>query len=290
MTGFAREDGGYDAFSWRWEVRSVNGRGLDVRLRLPSGLEGFEAQARDLTGKRLKRGNVSINLSLTQSPGITDYRLNEALLQRLVAISEEVAAKTGADAPRVDGLLRLKGVLEAEEPEESEEARTARTEELAESLNQVLTKIVAARAEEGARLEIVLGSILDEIAQLTEKARALAAAQPEAIRDRLTAQISELLDHSPRIADDRLAQEAAVLVGKADVREELDRLAAHISQGRELLAAGGPVGRRLDFLCQEFNREANTLCSKAQDLELTRTGLALKAAIEQFREQVQNIE
>ena len=290
MTGFAREEGEFDAFGWRWEVRSVNNRGLDIRTRLPPGMEAFEIAVRDLVGKRFKRGSFNISLNLTRTPGLTGYRLNEALLERVLVLTEELRKRTGAPPPTAEGLLRLRGVLEAEEVVDGDDTRTAREAAMAESLGRALAQVEVARAEEGARLKAILDGQVDEISALAQQARKLAAAQPDAIRSRVTGQLAELVGGTTPISEDRLAQEIAVMIGKADVREEIDRLDAHVGQARDMLGAGGAVGRRLDFLSQEFNREANTLCSKSQDLELTRTGLALKAAIEQFREQVQNIE
>ena len=290
MTGFARKEGAFEAFSWRWELRSVNNRGLDIRVRLPSAMESFEARVRDLVGKRFKRGSFNISLNLTQAPGVANYRLNEALLERVLSIAAEVQARTGAAPPQVDGLLRLRGVLEPEETVGDDESRTGCENAMAASLAEALDGVAEARAEEGARLKGVLSGFIDEIEQLATAARSLAAAQPEAIRARIAAQLAELVEASQSLPDERVAQEVAVIVAKADIREEIDRIDAHAAQARELVEQGGAVGRRLDFLSQEFNREANTLCSKAQDLELTRTGLDLKAVIEQFREQVQNIE
>ncbi|MBT3792162.1 MAG: YicC family protein [Rhodospirillales bacterium] len=290
MTGFAREEGAHEAFSWRWEVRSVNNRGLDIRVRLPSGMEALEIQARDQASKKFKRGSFNLNLNLTAAPEIAGYKLNEDLLNHVLAIAETVQAKTGAKPPQVDGLLRLRGILEAEEATDSDAVRRSREQAMVKSLGSALDKIAEARREEGARMLLVLLGFVDEIETLSGAARTLAAAQPDAIAARVKNQIAEFLEASQSPPEDRLAQEIAMMVGKADIREEIDRLDAHIAQARELLASGDAVGRRLDFLSQEFNREANTLCSKSQDLELTRTGLALKAAIEQFREQVQNIQ
>jgi len=290
MTGFAREEGEFEAFSWRWELRSVNNRGLDVRVRLPSGMESFEIRVRDSVGKRFKRGSFNISLNLTEMPGLAGYRLNKGLLDRVIEIAEEVRARTGGPAPGADGLLRLRGVLEPEEPGSDDESRSSREQAMADSLDAALENVASARLDEGKRLATVLTGFLDEIEGLASRARELAAAQPDAIRARIKGQLEELLPGDKALPEDRLAQEMAMIVAKADVREEIDRLDAHGAQARELMAGGGVVGRRLEFLSQEFNREANTLCSKAQDLELTRTGLDLKAVIEQFREQVQNIE
>lgn len=290
MTGFARAEGGFGGFSWRWELRSVNNRGLDVRVRLPAGMEAFEVVVRETVGKRFKRGSFNISLNLVTAPGVVGYRLNEALLDHVLAIAAGLRERTGAPPPAVDGLLRLRGVLEPEEATDSDEDRAAREAAMTENLQHALDQVSAVRAAEGARLERVLTDIADEIAALAAKARALAAAQPEAIRARVTAQLDELLTQAPPLPEDRLAQEIALMVGKADVREEIDRLDAHVAQAREIMAGGGAVGRRLDFLAQEFNREANTLCSKANAVDVTRLGLQLKTVIDQFREQVQNVE
>ncbi len=290
MTGFAREEGEHGEFAWRWEVRSVNNRGLDIRVRMAPGHESFEITVRDRLGKRFKRGSFNVSFNLTRTPGLTGYRLNEPLLERVLALAEAIRARTGGAPPAAEGLLRLRGVLEPEETADDDAERNARETAMAASLDRALVQVEAARAAEGARLETVLRGLVEEIAALAARARALAASQPEAIRARVTGQVAELLAGAAPLAEERLAQEIALMVGKADVREEIDRLDAHVAQALELIGAGGAVGRRLDFLSQEFNREANTLCSKSQDLELTRTGLALKAAIEQFREQVQNIE
>jgi uncharacterized protein (TIGR00255 family) len=290
MTGFARAEGEFDSFAWRWEVRSVNNRGLDTRVRMPQGMESFEIVVRDLIAKRFKRGSFNVSLNLTRTPGLTGYRLNEPLLERVLELADVIRARTGAPPPTAEGLLRLRGVLEAEESDDGDEMRAAREKALIESLSQALVQVEKARAEEGLRLEVVLHALVDEIAVLAARSRRLAAAQPNSLRTRIAAQLKELVAGGTPLPEERLAQEIAVMVGKADVREEIDRLDSHVAQARDLIREGGPVGRRLDFLLQEFNREANTLCSKSQDLELTRTGLALKAAIEQLREQVQNIE
>ncbi len=290
MTGFAREEGEFEAFSWRWELRSVNSRGLDVRVRLPSGMESFEIKVRDSVGKRFKRGSFNISLNLTETPGLASYQLNQALLDRVIEIAEEVRARTGGAPLAADGLLRLRGILEPEEAGSDDATRSARENAIGESLAAALEKVAQARREEGQRLMVVLTGFLDEIENLAARARELAGAQPDAIRARIKGQLDELLPSGQALPEDRLAQEIAIIVAKADIREEIDRLDAHGAQAREMISDGGVIGRRLDFLSQELNREANTLCSKAQDLDLTRAGLDLKAVIEQFREQVQNIE
>ncbi len=295
MTGFARSQGdvsGPPATVWTWEARSVNSKALDVRLRLPAGFDSLEAGARDAVMRRFKRGSVSLSLTAARTDDQPAIRLNEALLAQLVDIVGVWRERVGERVapPTMDGLLAVKGVLEPVQETEDEGAARARDAAMMDGLARTLDALAAMRAEEGARLAVVLNGQLDAIAELVRRAANSASARPEAIRERLRAQVAALLDASPLLPEERLAQEAALLAAKADVREELDRLNAHVEAARTLLAEGGPVGRKLDFLCQEFNREANTLCSKSSSIDLTRIGLDLKAAIDQMREQVQNIE
>lgn len=290
MTGFARSQGEDERVSWTWELRSVNSRGLDQRYRLPGGWEALEPEVRALAGEALARGSLQANLTLRSGKAPAKLTVNRAMLDQLVAIAKELETEVPAAPARLDGLLSLRGVLEESEEEESEERQAARRAAVRDDFSTALAALVEMRRQEGARLQTLVHEHLERIAELEAAARTCAATQPAAIKARLTALLAELLEAEPALPEERLAQEAALLVGKADVREELDRLAAHIAASRELLAEGGPVGRRLDFLCQEFNREANTLCSKSADVELTRIGLELKSAIEQLREQVQNLE
>ncbi len=291
MTGFARIDGAGEVLSWVWEVRSVNGKGLDVRGRYPGGYEGLDTVARTEAPKHFKRGNLSLNLTVTQTAGGQRHSLNTDLVGEILALARELEA-TGAGPQKLDAILAVRGVIEVTDAHDTE--AEARDRSLIErDLTAVFARLAAARAEEGARLVAPLSGALDQIEALVAEADGLAATRPPAIRDRLMRQIEELLGAEAGGADPaRLAQEVAILAAKADIREELDRLRAHIGQARALLAqaATDAVGRRLDFLCQEFNREANTLCSKSTDTELTRVGLSLKSVIEQFREQIQNIE
>ena len=290
MTGFAEAPGAHGGLRWRWEVKSVNGRGLDVRLRMPPGFEGVEAAARMLAGERFRRGNVQATLSLEPQEGARGLRVDPAALSAAVRIAREVAAETGMAPARVDGLLALKGVIIQDDAIALDAAqRAARDASILESLAYAFDALARARATEGAKLAHVLAAHVRDIENLTEEARRLSAAQPAAIRERLHAQLKDLLGSTP-VSEDRLAQEIALLAAKADVREELDRLAAHVHEARALVGSKDGVGRKLDFLAQEFNREANTLCSKSSDVVLTRVGLALKAAIDQFREQSQNVE
>jgi uncharacterized protein (TIGR00255 family) len=290
MTGFAESAGAHAGFAWRWEVKSVNGRGLDMRLRTPPGLDGLDAPARKLASARFTRGSLQVSLTSEPQEGARGLKIDAAALASAVSIAREIAAETGLPPARVDGLLALKGVIVAEETAPLDEAaRALRDAAILESLAHAFDALVRERLNEGAKLQALLSAQLEEIARLTAEAGAQAAAQPAALKARLQAQWQELLAGVP-LPEERLAQEAALLAAKADVREELDRLAAHVEDARAMLKEGQAIGRKLDFLSQEFNREANTLCSKSSDIALTRIGLALKAGIDQFREQSQNVE
>ncbi len=291
MTGFARTGGQDGACSWTWEVKSVNAKGLDVRCRLPGGFERLEPPARDRVKEMFRRGNLTLMLNVTWDKGRAGFRVNQAVLGELLATLPEIQKQVpGAGPPSADGLLGLRGVIEPIEEDLSDEALEALETTILADLDSALEGLAEMRGDEGSRLVPAIESLLDDIGRLCGKAEELAAAQPEAIRERLKTQVQALLEDVPAIPEERLVQEAALLMSKADLREELDRLKAHQEAARELVASDNAVGRKLDFLCQEFNREANTLCSKSQDIELTRVGLELKAAIEQLREQVQNIE
>jgi uncharacterized protein (TIGR00255 family) len=291
MTGFARIEGHEQALGWVWEVKSVNGKSLDLRVRLPAGFDALELPLRQSVQQRLKRGAVSASLNVTREAGAVGLKLNREALAAVLAIAREISSEVEAAPPRLDGLLAIKGVLEAGDEEVAdEELRKRREAAMLAGFEMALGRLGEARAAEGARLETVLEARLTEIAGLVAEAERQASVQPEALRARLKEQVEALLQASPALSEERLAQEAALIAAKADVREELDRLTAHLDAARALVGEGGAVGRRFDFLCQEFNREANTLCAKSNDIALTRIGLALKAAIEQLREQVQNIE
>jgi uncharacterized protein (TIGR00255 family) len=290
MTGFARADGHEDGVSWVWEVKSVNSKSLDLRVRLAAGFDALELPLRQSLAQRVRRGALAVTLTLARATGSGGIRVNREALAQVLAAAQALVAEGKAAPPRADGLLALRGVLESGEEIEDEAARERRTAAMLASWEKALDGLVDMRAAEGERLVPVLEARLADIAQLVAAAEDSAAAQPEALRERLRQNVAELLEASPALPPERLAQEAALLAAKADIREELDRLAAHIIAAQELLAEGGAIGRRFDFLCQEFNREANTLCAKSADVQLTRTGLALKAAIEQLREQVQNLE
>jgi uncharacterized protein (TIGR00255 family) len=290
MTGFARAEGEADGLAWSWELKSVNGKSLDLRFRLPAGFDALELPLRALAAERLKRGSVSLNLTVARTAAGAPLQVNRAVLDQVLALSRELGKKVKAAPPTIDGLLALRGVLESGEEIPDAATRERREKVLLAGCRKALDALGTMRRAEGARLGAVLSERLGEIADLVAAAEASAATQPDAIRARLRSLVDALKDAVPSIPEERLAQEAALLVARGDIREELDRLAAHIAASRELLAEGGAIGRRLDFLCQELNREANTLCSKSADVELTRMGLDLKAGIEQLREQVQNIE
>jgi len=288
MTGFARADGADHGYVWTFEIKSVNGRNLDLRCRVAPGFDALEPVAKAVVPQRVRRGNVNVTLTVNRTATGGELRINRPLLYRLIALGNELSDV--AEKPRLDALLAVRGVVETIEDTDLGDARERIEAAMAATLNDALDRLTTARFAEGARLVQVLTEHLDEIARLTEQASRCASLQPDAIRHKLRAQVAALLDAIPSLTEDRLAQEAALLITRADVREELDRLRAHIAAARDMMSKGGAIGRQLDFLCQEFNREANTLCSKSADVELTRTGLSLKAAIEQLREQAQNIE
>jgi uncharacterized protein (TIGR00255 family) len=290
MTGFARAHGAAGRYAWAWEIKSVNGKGLDLRLRLPAGWDAIEAPARAVASRALARGAVSATLEVKREGAVSAVRVNEEVLSAVLETMRSVARRVDAEAPSLDGILALKGVIEVVEAEESEPERRAAEQAVLEGFERALADLVAARRREGEALLPVLAGRIDEIARLVGAAEAAPARQPDAIRAKLAEQVQALLDTGVKFDSDRLYQEAVLLAAKVDVREEIDRLNAHVAAARDLLKAGGAVGRKLDFLAQEFNREANTLCAKANDASLSRIGLELKAAVDQFREQVQNLE
>mgnify|MGYP003388928205 CR=1 FL=1 len=289
MTGFARVDGAAAGYSWAWEVKSVNSKGLDLRFRLPHGFDQIEAMARKLGAEAFTRGNLSINLTLQRPDRPPALDVNRDVLEQMISLAAEY--KGGREKVDVETLLGLRGVVEVIENQDEDEADiAARDAAVADGFTELMKALATARTEEGARMAVVVDDHIEQIASLTAEAAGLAEMLPAKRTERLMAQIDELLGSDSPVSEDRLAQEIALIVARGDIREELDRLVAHVAAARDLMAEGGAVGRRLDFLCQEFNREANTLCSKSSDLELTRIGLALKAAIERLREQIQNIE
>ena len=289
MTGFARAEGAQGAWSWAVEARSVNGRNLEIRFKGPQGFDALERGTREAGQARFQRGQVSLTLQARRAEGATSaVNVNIAQLERYLAAVAPYVAAGQATAPSADGLLALRGVLETAEGDDLEEDRTVLEAAMAASVAVALDGLKQARLEEGAALLPVLSALVDRIEALTDAAASLAGEQPPMIRDRFQKRLTELAGEAA--SEERILQEAAAMAVKADVREELDRLGGHVTAARLLLTGEGPAGRRLDFLTQEFMREANTLCSKSATPALTATGLELKATIEQFREQVQNVE
>ncbi len=290
MTGFSRSHGTSGPYTFEWELKSVNAKGFDFRLRLPPGWDDVEVPARKRAAELLSRGTVYANLSVKRTGAASVVRINDDVLASILNVAAEISARTDAVAPSVDGLLGIKGVIEVVEPESDEAEMQAARAAVSASFEQTLQSLIDMRRREGVALGQILNQRMDEMERLAARAEAAPGRKPEAIRTRLAEQIAVLLETSDRFDADRLSQEAVMIAAKADIREELDRIAAHIAQARELLGKGGAVGRRLDFLAQEFNREVNTTCSKSNDIELTNVGLEMKTVVEQFREQVQNLE
>jgi uncharacterized protein (TIGR00255 family) len=290
MTGFARAEGMAGPYAWAWELKSVNAKGLELRLRLPSGWDAIEAAVRGRAAEALARGTVYANLSASREGVPPVVRINEPVLAAVLATIGDIAQRVEAAPPSLDGILALKGIIDISEADEREEERQAAEAAVLTGFAEAVAGLSDMRRREGDALGRVLEARLDEITALSRRAEATPGRRPEAIKARLGEQIAALLATSDRFDTDRLHQEAILIATKADVREELDRLASHVTQARRLIANGGPVGRRLDFLSQELNREVNTLCSKSNDVELTNIGLELKSVVEQFREQVQNLE
>jgi uncharacterized protein (TIGR00255 family) len=290
MTGFARGHGVSGSYAWAWELKSVNSKGLDLKLRLPPGWEAIEPGVRARASEILSRGSVFANLTVSREGVAPVARVNEPALNAVLAALKGLEGKVVGAPPSLDGILSLKGVMEVSEAEENEDERSAAEAAVVAGFGEALKGLAEMRRTEGQALGKILSARLSEIGALAVRAEATPGRKPEAIKARLAEQVAELLEASQRFDADRLHQEAIMLATKIDIREELDRLSAHVAQAKKLLADGGPIGRKLDFLSQELNRESNTLCSKANDLELTNIGLELKAVVEQFREQVQNLE
>ncbi|ABE63141.1 conserved hypothetical protein 255 [Nitrobacter hamburgensis X14] len=290
MTGFARSHGASGPYAFEWELKSVNAKGFDLRTRLPPGWDDIESTVRRRSAQVLSRGTVYANLTVKRSTAASVARINEEVLASILKAAGDLSGRIEAVAPSIDGLLSIKGVLEVVEADideaEEQESKAAATG----AFEQALRSLIDMREREGAALGQILLQRMDEIERLASRAEAAPGRRPDAVKARLAEQIAALLEASDRFDQDRLHQEAILIAAKADIREELDRIASHISQARELIGGGGPIGRRLDFLAQEFNREVNTCCSKSNDLELTNIGLEMKNVVEQFREQVQNLE
>jgi uncharacterized protein (TIGR00255 family) len=290
MTGYARGGGSVDGASFNCEIKSVNGRGLDLRLRLAPGFDALDVEIRRRIGRVLARGSVTFTLDVVRDNAGSEIVVNEPALATVLAALERLSQRFEGQAPRLDGILGLKGILVERPPVAAADAEERLTAAILAAADKCLAGLVQSRRAEGDHLLAILLARLDEIAALTRAAESHPSRRREAVLERLRAQIAELRDADIGLPDERLAQEAMLQATKADIREELDRLTAHVASARSLLAEGGPIGRKLDFLSQEFNREANTLCAKSAAVELTAIGLDLKAAIDQLREQVQNVE
>jgi uncharacterized protein (TIGR00255 family) len=290
MTGFARGQGVSGAYSWAWELKSVNGKGLDLRLRLPPGWDAVEVPVRNRAAEVLARGTIHATLTAKREGVAPVVRVNEPVLAAVLATVKGLAGRVEAAPPQLDGILSLKGVIEVVDEEEDETDRQTAQAAVIAGFQATASELAVMRRREGLALGQVLAQRLGEIAALAARAEVVPGRQPEAIKARIAEQVETLLGASDRFDPDRLHQEAILIASKADIREELDRLASHVAQAQRMIANGGAVGRRLDFLAQELNREANTICSKSIDIELTNIGLELKTVVEQFREQVQNLE
>lgn len=299
MTGFARHTAQHQSKAEQssggetrivWEVRSVNGKGLDLRLRLPQGLEAVEHPIRSLLARYFARGNFQASLSVERSESQTGFTINQAMLDDVLKLTSQLQKSHGLQPASVDGILSLRGIIDQAQVQDDPEERAALEAAVLAGFEQVLQAITEARKQEGLALKAILSGHVDTIERLTDAARADPSRSVEAIKTRLQAQVALLLSASRELDEARLYQEAAFLATKADIQEELDRLTTHVASARKLLSDGGPIGRKLDFLSQEFNREANTLCSKSNAASITAIGLDLKAVVDQFREQVQNLE
>ena len=291
MTGFARSEGALGRHRWAWELRSVNGKGLDMRLRLPAGLEQLEAEVRRLLQASLTRGNLQVNLSLSQSEARVEAVLNRETLDAVLALKAMLGPEIVNPAPiGLDALMAMRGVVDIREAQDTAEVLAERDAAILESFRHAVEALCAMREQEGAALKTVLLAHIARIEDLTHIVENDPSRSPDEIALRLKTQVAALLEGNAGLDRDRLHIEAALLATKADLREEIDRLLAHVAAARTLLETGGPVGRKLDFLAQEFNREANTVCSKSTSVAVTNAGIELKVVIDQFREQLQNLE
>jgi uncharacterized protein (TIGR00255 family) len=290
MTGFARVEGTSGRTRWVWELRSVNGKGLDLRLRLPPGFEALEADVRRLAGETFSRGNMQVGLTVAVSEPQIEAVVNEGALAAVLSLRERLSGIVDPAPPRLDTLLSVRGIVDFREAEESEAERAARDGDIRAGLAEALAQLAGMRAREGEALAGILLAQVERIERLAAEVEADPSRSVAVIAERLTAQVAALMQGASGLDRDRLHQEAALLATKADLREEIDRLTAHVAAARDLIAEGGPIGRKLDFLAQEFNRESNTICSKSSAAAVTAAGIELKVVIDQFREQVQNLE
>ncbi|HXV32291.1 MAG TPA: YicC/YloC family endoribonuclease [Sinorhizobium sp.] len=290
MTGFARSEGSSGRCRWAWELRSVNGKGLDVRLRLPPGLERVEPDCRRLAAQYFSRGNLQIALTVSSGEQAIEAVINQDALAAVLKLREQLGDLVDPAPLRFDTLLAIRGIVEFREPEESASAREERDADVLDGLEQALVDLKAMREEEGGALGQILLAQVDRIERLTATVENDPSRTPSAITERLAQQLALIMENASSVDRERLHAEVALLATKADLREEIDRLGAHVAAARDLLAKGGPIGRKLDFLAQEFNRESNTICSKSNAAAVSAAGIELKVVIDQFREQVQNLE
>lgn len=290
MTGFSRVEGTSGRTRWAWELRSVNGKGLDLRLRLPPGFEALEADMRRLAGETFSRGNLQIGLATSVSEAQVEAVVNQGALAAVLALREQLTGVVDLAPLKLDTLLSVRGIVDFREAEESETERAARDGDIRAGFAEAVRCLADMRRKEGDALAAVLLGQVARIEALTEAVEADPSRSVAAIAERLSAQVAMLMQGATALDRDRLHQEAALIATKADLREEIDRLKAHVAAARELIAQGGPIGRKLDFLAQEFNRESNTICSKSNAAAVTAAGIELKVVIDQFREQVQNLE
>ena len=290
MTGFARTQGEFDGTSWVWEMRSVNGKGLDLRIRVPNGFEEIETAARTLLSKHFKRGNIQISLSVTQAASASLPYINHEAVEALIASAKELQQKVGGELPTAAELMSMRGVVELGEKQLNDKAKKDRNTAILNNLETAAQSLLEMRRGEGQAIASVLGEQVTKISELHSAIEANDARTPDAIKAQLKAQVDKLIENNAEFDDQRLYQEAAILAAKADLQEELDRLVVHVKAAQELLSSDGPIGRRLDFLAQEFNRECNTICSKSNSAKVTSIGLDMKLIIDQFREQLQNME
>ncbi|QQM32273.1 YicC family protein [Martelella lutilitoris] len=290
MTGFARSEGHWQRYRWSWELRSVNGKGLDFRLRLPQGSDHLESEVRKRLSGRLSRGNVQVALSIALAESRLELAVNEAALQAVLDLKARLGDAVDDRPLTMEGLLGMRGVAEFREVEESEETIATRDRMILDDLDRALDRLADMRGDEGEKIVAVLSRQIDRIETLTATIARDPSRSPSTIAEKLSEQVAKLVEAAPALDADRLYAEAVLLATKADLQEEIDRLNAHVEAARALLRQGGPCGRRLDFLAQEFNRETNTICSKSNAVAVTAAGLELKTVIDQFREQIQNLE
>lgn len=290
MTGFGRAQGQFENYNWVWEIRSVNGKSVDIRMRIPSGLDALDQHIKNTLKKSVSRGSFNVSLQLEKETSASQVNVNEMALDKLIDVAKKAAKKHDLTMPSIDRLLSIRDVVEITDSDEGEDTLTERDNALKASFEEAILSLKKSRQQEGEATYKMLSDILDNAENLLKDGEDIAAKQPQALKQKFEEKVNALFDNNQGLDQDRLAQEIVLLATKADVKEETDRLHAHIDQARVLLKSKGPVGRKMEFLSQEFNREANTLCSKSSDIDLTNIGLSLKSAIDQFREQVLNVE